>query len=204
MIQRRNILAVRQETLPRRSCMREREVEARARRARSLLTGGRRVGASQDMSRRHSRGGDGCTARLSPGSRTSACLGRRKRGEGRGERAGARVPDMRENLLAQLPHPSDAPFLAAPGAARAAPRPALYSSPGKSCADPCCRVGCGAHGTAGRAASQQAGHEPGHCRGRGRTLLPSSMRVLGQLGHRVRACRCGASFRLCRGRAARC
>ena len=150
------------------SIMYARERRARARRARSLLTGGRRVGASQAMCRMHSRGGDGCTARRRPGSRSSACLGRKEKRRGAWGAPGARVPERRGNLFAQLSSPSRCALWWRQRLARAAPRPALYYLPGISCG-PLVHRGGGLV----RAASQQAGPEPGHCRGRGRTLLPA-------------------------------
>lgn len=120
------------------------------------------------MCRMHSRGGDGCTARRRPGSRSSACLGRKEKRRGAWGAPGARVPERRGNLFAQLSSPSRCALWWRQRLARAAPRPALYYLPGISCG-PLVHRGGGLV----RAASQQAGPEPGHCRGRGRTLLPA-------------------------------
>jgi hypothetical protein len=98
------------------SIMYARERRARARRARSLLTGGRRVGASQAMCRRHSRGGDGCTAtaRRRPGSRSSACLGRKEKRRSAGSESTGKTRELvRAAFLAQPMRPLVAPAASA-------------------------------------------------------------------------------------------
>lgn len=114
----------------------------------------------------------------------------REAGEGRGGARGSESTGKAREIVnaasrAQLMRP-----LAAPAAsARRAPACPVLGSP----TGPTLQRGQRRARTARRAASQQAGPEPGHCRGRGRMLLPNSMRVLGQLGRRLRACPCAFS-----------